>query len=202
MNLPAEDTPPPDTESEEKEESSETAQPEAQTESSNPAEKITEDAESAPTPLEIGYEYQERGLLTGVREHLQSMTMLRDDLFLSILAITLLNAVIFLYYTTSPEVGVALKEANQELRSELGRESDLLNPISDFINVHGDFNNPEHGEFNTSLARFRNRISRLGVESSDLFFLDEFVRKNGGLYWSKKSDRAPTEYQPRAPHVE
>lgn len=197
MNLPAEDE---QNNEEVSNETTEAATPTASGTEPSQSEQPARESESKDiAPLEIGYTYESKSVLGGFREHLQELTMLRDDLFLSILAITLLNAVIFLFYTTSGEVGIPLKEANQELRTELGREADFLTAINDFINIHGEFSNPENSEFNTSLARFRSRLSRLGVETSDMFFLDEFMQKNGGLYWSKKSDRAPTEYQPVSP---
>lgn len=127
------------------------------------------------------------------------LPLLRGDIFLGILILTVLNAFIYFYYATTQQTTLDLKAANQILRETLSRNADFLSPTSDFINIHGEFSSTESSEFETSLARFRSRLIKLGVESSDVFFIDEFIQKNGGLYWSKKSSRAPTMYQPITP---
>ena len=119
-----------------------------------------------------------------------SSVLLRSDLFLSVVALTLLNALIFIHYANTRQTYFDLRSANGVIKEELGREFDFYLPLADFVNYHGVFHNQAEPQFSASLTRLRSKLNKLGLESDDSFLEDEFYQKNGGLYLSQRTNRA------------
>ena len=109
---------------------------------------------------------------------------LRSDLFLGLLIFTLLNAVIFLHYARTRQAALDLKQANLIVKTELGRDLDYFLPITEFVNAHGEFSTPTDNLFASSLAKFRGRLTRFGIDAATDFQKEEFRRRNGGIYLS------------------
>lgn len=145
--------------------------------------------------------YAERrpSMFSALFQMIGSSTLLRSDLFLSILALTLLNALIFIHYSRSEQHAYDLKSANAIIKKDLSKDADFLDPIIDIINYHGEFKVQTNNEFSISISRLRAKLSKLGLNADEMFFQDEFLQKNGGLYWNRKGTRPPTHYQPSLP---
>lgn len=119
--------------------------------------------------------------------------LLQSDLFLAVLVLTVLNAFIYIRYSGSSVTALSLKEANAALKENVGDDYKYLEPVSDFLNYHGEFSSEDSPEFQSSLKRFREKIAFLGTDPSELFLSSEFFRKNQGLYWSKRLSQSVTD---------
>ncbi len=180
---------------------------------SQPTDKITGDVEEYDPKVEAMIQkaserptvysrvrvHSEPGALFGIMKAIGSSTLLKSDLFLSILALTLLNALIFIHYARTEQIVYDLKTANVIIREDLGRDYDFIEPIADFVNLHGDFKSQTNPQFSASLGRLRAKLGKFGLEAAGLFFQDEFLQKNGGLYWARKAESTPDTPDPSNP---
>lgn len=116
--------------------------------------------------------------------HHSPRSALRSELFLGLLVLTLLNAVVFLHYARTRQAALDLKQANLIVKTEMGRDGEYYLPVADFIAFHGGYSSQTDSLFASSLAKFRGRLTRFGIDASDLFEKDDFQRRNRGLYWS------------------
>lgn len=122
--------------------------------------------------------------------------LLRNDLFLGLLVLTLLNAIVFIHYARTESPSISIRSANQAVQSGLRSDFDFIGTVQDFLNFHGDFSSVSSPEFSAALSRLRGRLGKFGIDSEDTFFKEQFVARNGGIHWTQPEVREPTLYQP------